>query len=175
MSSQPKNFADLAAVRRRARAQSLIELVAILLLAIPMILVLFDASVIMMAVATNDAACRDAARAASSGPPGLLAAGSRSVNNGDAPSKRASAVLKRIYAPSGYLKILDHVEVAETIKTPVPSATAGGAVIGEVTVRTSAEVYPPFIVGHFVGELPLHFKKEETYNYTYVVPIAAAP
>lgn len=152
----------------------MVELMAILLIAIPLVLVLFDSAVIMMAVATNDAACRDAARAASSGPPGLLAAGSRSVAPGGAPSKRASTVLKRIYAPSGYLKILEEANVKETIKSPVPDATTGGAVIGEVTVRTTADVYPPFLIGHVVGELPIKVQKEETYNYTYVVPVPVA-
>lgn len=156
----------------RHTGQSMFELAAILLVAVPLLLVLFDAAVIMMAVATNDAACRDAARAAASGPPALLAVGnSRAVSAGDAPGKRVSAVLKKIYAPGGYLKILDDVEIHETIKSPVPgAATGGGAVIGEVTVRTTANVFPPFIVGHVVGSGAIQFRKEETYSYTYVVP-----
>ncbi len=158
--------------RARTGGQSLIELVAILLVALPIVLILFDSAVIMMAVATNDAACRDAARAAASGPPGLLAEGNqRSVAPGDPPSKRAGAVLKRVYAPNGFLKILEHVDVHETIKSPIPTATTGGgAIIGEVTVRTTADVYPPFIVGHLTGDSPLEFQKEETFSYTYVLP-----
>lgn len=150
----------------------MIELVSILLISIPILLTLFDAAIILIAVATNDAACRDAARAAASGPPGMMVeCVNRLVGASDAPSKRATMILKKVYAPGGCLKISDEIQVHETVKSPVPSAgTGGGAVMGEVTVAINADVYPPFIVGHLVGEMPIKLQKEETYAYTYVLP-----
>ena len=55
--------------RRRAKAQSLVELTDGLLVLVPIILIFFDLAVIVIGVQVNDQTCKQAARAASSGDP----------------------------------------------------------------------------------------------------------
>lgn len=150
--------------------QSMSELAAGLIVAIPIILLLIDCVVLLIGVVTNDSACRDAARAAASGPPGSYLAGeNRSVPASGAPRKRAEQVIKQVYHPSGYLKIKDEVNVTENVQDPVPEPAIGGAINGDVTVETTAEVYPPFLVGQIAGG-KVQIRKAETYSYTYVRP-----
>lgn len=153
---------------KRVKGQSMVELAVMLIITIPALLLLIDCSFLMIGVVVNDAACRDAARAAASGHPGLLAEGqARPCGSGTMPHKRAQAVIKRVYAPKGVMQIRDNIRVLETVKAPLP--VNGGDVIGEVRVETTADVFPPFIVPLIVGPT-VTIKKDESYAFTYVVP-----
>jgi hypothetical protein len=152
------------------RGQSLIELVAGALIAVPMLLGLMDCGVILIGVGANDLACRDAARAAASGPPGLLAPGTRTVSGAGAPVTRAKQVLNRIYNLGIPVKLRDDLlSVRENIWAPVPSVPEGGSINGTVDISSTIDIYPPFIVG-FVTHGSVSMHSRHSFPYTYVVP-----
>jgi hypothetical protein len=155
---------------RNKKGQSLAELAAGLLVFVPIILLLIDCGVIMVGVSTNEAACRDAARAAAAGPPGLLSSGAHTVAAGQLPYKRAQRVIKGVYSAAGMIRINDTLLVKEDIKAPTPVAPAGGPVIGEVSVETTAEVMPPFLIRVFVENGTYQFKSTQRFPYTYILP-----
>lgn len=155
---------------RNRRGQSLAELAAGLMVFVPIILLLCDCAVIVIGVAQNDTACRDAARAASSGPPGAMLPGTRTVTSGQAPYRRAKSVIKEIYALGGLIKISETMAIKETVRAPLPEAPHGGPILGEVSVQTTAEVSPPFLIGAIVQSGSLQFKNTQKYPYTYVMP-----
>ncbi len=158
-------------VTRKSKGQSLAELGAGMMVFVPVILLLIDCAVIMLGVSANEAACRDAARAASSGPPAALSASAmHTVGPGSMPYKRALSVVKDIYAPAGMVKIKDQLTVKEGLKNPLPLAPEGGPVIGQVSVETTVEVYPPFLIRVFAENGTYTFKNTQSYPYTYVMP-----
>lgn len=155
---------------RQRRGQSLAELAAGMMVFVPIILLLADCAVIVIGVAQNDTACRDAARAASSGPPGQLLAGTHSVSSGQTPYKRAKSVIKDVYSLGGLIKISETMTINETVKLPLPEAPTGGPILGEVSVQTTAEVSPPFLIGAIVHSGSIQFKNTQKFPYTYVMP-----
>lgn len=155
----------------RKNGQSLVELAAGLLVFVPIVLILIDCLVLALGASTNEEVCRDAARAAASGPPSLYTpAVNRSAGAGTPPNERAKAVIKRVFNSAGVVSIEDDVKVLETVKTPVPATPHGGAIIGEVSVETTAVVYPPFLVRAIVEGGQFKFKSTRTYPFTYIVP-----
>lgn len=155
---------------RKKNGQSLVELAAGLMIFVPIVLLLIDCGVIMIGVSSNEAACRDAARAAAAGPPGLMSSGAHIVSAGQLPYKRAQRVIKDVYAAGGLIKIDDTLSVKEEIKAPLPVATSGGPVIGEVSVETTADVMPPFLIRVFVENGTYQFKSTQRFPYTYILP-----
>lgn len=155
----------------RKTGQSLVELAAGLMVFVPIVLLLIDCSVIMIGVSTNEAICRDAARAASAGPPATMAsAGSHSAGPGTAPYQRAQAVVRNVYAVGGLLKISETMAINESLQDPLPQAPQGGAIVGTVTVQTTAEISPPFLIRVFVENGVYQFQNSQSYPYTYVMP-----
>lgn len=135
----------------RKTGQSLIELLSILVVLLPVVLVLIDMGVIALGAAVNDSICRDAVRAASSGPTGSpVPCVNRQVGAGESPKQRALAVIRRLYKSEGPMKVRDDVSVLETVRD-IPLPEVGGAVDGDVTVETTIDVYPPFLVKAVVG------------------------
>jgi hypothetical protein len=162
---------------RNRRGQSLMELGCGLIVAIPIMLALLDAGVILIGAAAADNLCRDAARAAASGPPGTLLTGQRTVDNSGEPVKRAKAVIKRIYSLGIPVKVRENeLEVTESLQGPLPSTSYGGSINGNVVVSCTVDVCPPFIIG-VVHQTAIPMKSRHSYPYTYVLPptIAAEP
>ena len=156
---------------RRSNGQSLLELSVGLTVAVPIMLLLIDCAMIALGAGTNDAVCRDAARAAASGPPGqLIASANRTVPGAEPPNQRAVAVIKRVYQSNLPMKLRETVNVVESVNGPVPAAPLGGPVSGKVAVQTTVDIYPPFLVGAYLGAGGLEFKSRHSYPYTYVVP-----
>lgn len=155
---------------RSGRGQSLAELAAGLMVFVPIILLLADCAVLVIGVAQNDTACRDAARAASSGPPGIMVAGTRDVSSGQPPYRRAKSVIKDVYSLGGLIKISETMNIKETVRSPLPEAPHGGPILGEVSVQTTAEVSPPFLIGAIVHSGSIQFKNMQKFPYTYVMP-----
>jgi hypothetical protein len=147
---------------KTTKAQSTIELVAGLMILIPIVLSLIDIAVFVMGVSLNDSVCRDATRAAASGPPDKIAHGQ--------PKQRAEMVVKRSYKTEGAIRLSPDVDIRENIREPLPSEPYGGPVDGEVTVSTTVNVHPPFLVSVFCGSSGITFKSEQTFPYTWVMP-----
>jgi hypothetical protein len=156
---------------RQRSGQSLVELAAGLMIGVPIILLMADCAVLMIGVATNEAVCRDAARAASAGPPSANVSGPpHSVGAGAAPYKRALSVINNVYAAGGLIKVTPALDITETLQDPIPAVAQGGPVIGTIKVETTAEVYPPFLIRAFVENGTFTFKNEQKYPYTYMMP-----
>lgn len=157
-------------VRRTKSGQGSVELVGVLVCLIPVGLFLIDLGVVAIGAGLNDAVCRDAARAAASGPPSeLTVADNRLVAPGQAPYLRAQSVIKKVYATSMPAKMRDNIEAIETVRD-VPPAETGGAIDGEVSVKTIIDIYPPFIVGKIVGDGGVTLTSKHSVPITYVMP-----
>ena len=158
---------------RAKTGQGIVELVTALVCLVPVGLVLIDLGVVAIGAGINDAACRDAARAAASGAPSELSlADNRSIGSDKSPYLRAQSVIKKIYATNVPAKIRPAIEAVESIKD-VPPAEAGGAVDGEVSVKTTIDIYPPFIVGKVIGDGGIALSAKHIVPFTYVMPATA--
>lgn len=154
-----------------SRGQSLVELLAGLVVIIPVVLFLIDAGTLFLGATENNQVCRDSARAAASGEPGdVTTAGSdRDVPAGKQPFDRAASVIRRTCKPGGAIRMSPDPKVTETLRAPLPTQPFGGPVDGEVTVETTVTVYPPFLVSTIVGPGGVSFKTSQTFPYTWVM------
>lgn len=142
------------------------ELVAGLLVLVPVVLYTIDYAVVLYAGAMNDNCCTAAARAAASGPPTYY-----TNSGGSTPTTRAQAVLAKVSQPGGVIRMQDSVHVAENITQPYPSTGTGGfggPILGNVTVKTQCNVYPPFALPFVPSSLSLY--TSQTFPWTWVMP-----
>jgi len=146
---------------RKRKGQSIIELAVGLIALIPIVLVIFDLAVIVIAVQINDSTCREAARVAASGKPGDQ-------------NSRAQAVVNRANAKS--TGMLSNFKLVGTPASTVTQANAdalapyGGSLNGTVTVTTQVDVKPFVVQVVYNGTSPLTFRSQQTFPITYVVP-----
>lgn len=133
---------------RRAGGQSLAELCTGLIVCVPLLLSAIDMSYIALGASINDNVCRDAARAAASGEPQMQNPARHAVNTGQ-PYDRAVAIIKTHNPTCLPIKVDDRPEVFETVRD-IPPRTMGGAVDGEVEVKTKVLIVPPFVLRAFV-------------------------
>lgn len=155
-----------SSITKRSRAgQGLAELCAGLLIGVPLILAGIDLGFIAIGATINDAVCRESARAAASGPPADTLVGSRKVTAGQSPYKRAMEVVKE-HSTTAAIPI--NPEITETVRYyPIPEM--GGAVDGEVAVKTTARVTPPFILRYLNGSTTVSLSSFHRTPYTYVL------
>lgn len=154
-----------SSMRNRARGQSTIELVAGIIVIIPIVLFGLDAATLFMAQSLNSQVCRDAARAASNGPPSAIFPNS--------PKQRAELVVRRTNKTEGAIRLNPEVTVTENLRQPLPTQPFGGVVDGEVTVETSVDVAPPFIIKNVVPKGLVTIKASQTFPFTWVMENAA--
>lgn len=161
----------------RKRGQSIVELCVGLIVLVPIVLVVFDLAVIVMAVQVNDSTCREAARVAASGNVGELA--TVALNASDI-YRRADAVVKRANAQAaGMLSNFQLESVSTSPATSVIQNTiqslglTGGPVTGTVTVTTTVEVRPFVVKYAYSGGQPITFRSSQSFPFTYVVPNSA--
>jgi len=145
--------------------QSATELCMGLIVLIPLILVLFDLSVIVLGVQLNDATCREAARVAALGDPTSC-------------TTRAQAVINRANNQgSSMLSNFQLISCNSTVSAADIAALQpyGGPVSGEVKVTTKVDIRPFVVHLVYTGSSPLHFQSVQTYPFTYTVPNQATP
>lgn len=136
---------------------SLIELMAALIVIIPIVLCLFDIGVMVITAMVNDSTCRSVARLASAGEPKDV------QKRVEAALKRAevhNAVLTNMRLEAGYPRNDDEVVMEEGAVT--------GPVNGKVTVRIAVDVHPPFLISHVMQQQSITMHSEQTFPYTYV-------
>ncbi|HIA55460.1 MAG TPA: pilus assembly protein [Candidatus Melainabacteria bacterium] len=164
----------------KKRGQSIVELCVGLMVLVPIVLLVFDLAVIVMAVQVNDSTCREAARVAASGNLGDLGPPKSLPLNGSDIYKRADAVVKRANTQSA--GILSNFKLASVTTTPAEASIAstitslgktGGPVTGTVTVVTTVEVRPFLVKYAYSGGAPLVFQSGQSFPFTYVVPNTA--
>jgi hypothetical protein len=149
---------------RKAGGQSATELCGGLIVLVPLILVLFDLSVIVLGVQLNDQTCREAARVAALGDP-------------TSASTRAQAVIGRANRQgSSMLSNFQLINCNSSVSAAQITAMQpyGGPVSGTVSVTTEVDIRPFVVYLVYTGSSPLHFQSVQTYPFTYTVPNSAA-
>ncbi|MBX9686951.1 MAG: hypothetical protein K2X27_09630 [Candidatus Obscuribacterales bacterium] len=150
---------------RNSKAQLMIECSAGLIALLPVILCLFDLIVIVVGVSVNDAACREACRVASTGSPTMYLSRANAVI--------AKSVLYNLRGAIGNLRLVEKDSHNSQEADEKIDDTVGGNVSGTVTVKTSLEVYPPFLIGAIhkqaSGTEKLVFYAQQTMPYSFAV------
>ena len=144
----------------RNRGQSLVELVVGIAVLIPIMLVIFDLAVIVIAVQMNDSTCREAARVAASGSPSDV-------------QQRALAIVSRANVrASAMMSNFTLVSYSNTAPTNYMSTIGqfGGPINGTVTIQTQVDVKPFIVQWAYAGVSPLKFRSQQTFPFTYVMP-----
>jgi hypothetical protein len=132
--------------KSRNVGQSLVELVVGIAVLIPIMLVIFDLAVIVIAVQMNDSTCREAARVAASGSPSDV-------------QQRANAIVARANArASSMMSNFTLVSYSNTAPTNYMSTIGqfGGPINGTVTIKTQVDVRPFIVQWAYAGvSLPM--------------------
>jgi hypothetical protein len=154
----------------RERGTFIAELAVSAIFAVPLILSVMDLGVIAMGAQLNDAVSRESARAAASGPPaGTTAETNRVLGNMDQPYRRAAEVIDKINTSGIPAKVRDVIAATESL-VDVPPTSQGGAIDGQVSVETTVDIYPPFILGEVLAGGKVSLAARHTVPFTYVVP-----
>lgn len=139
----------LTVSKSRLAGQSFVELCVGLICLIPIILVLIDLAIIVIAQQLNDTLCRDAARIAAGGAPELIAT-------------RAQRVLDEGFkGGEGYITSITLVSAAANIPAggdPGITSIYGGPIQGTVSVETDMLVKIPASVPPLPQTVNLHSK-----------------
>jgi Flp pilus assembly protein TadG len=145
---------------RRGKGSSLVELAVGLMALIPIVLVIIDLCVIIIAVQVNDSTCREAARVAASGSPL------------DAQTRAMTIIDRANLRQSGLFSNFTLISLVSTVSPQDLQAlsTSGGPVKGTVTVETDVAVRPFVVQWVYTGQSPLHFRAQQSFPFTYVVP-----
>ncbi len=146
--------------KRQLNGSSLIELVCGLLLAIPVFILLFDSSMLVIGVQINEKVCREAARMAASGEP-------------DSAEARASFVISQAAKESPSMIADLHLVCIENTAAPGDIKYAqlnGGSISGTVAVTTVVVVKSLVVHWFFPGQHYLNFSAKQGFPYTYVFP-----
>lgn len=148
---------------RNRRGQSIVELVAGVILIVPVVLLLIDLAALVLGVTSNDNLCREAARVASAGDP-------------DQANQRAQQVVAQANATKGGIiaqYVLDRAQ-ANVIGTR-PDGTTGGVVQGNVEVETTVVVAPPFLLNAVNNRQAFQFKTHQAFPITFYVKQTVQP
>jgi hypothetical protein len=162
-------------VRKRDKGQQFVELTAGLFVIVIIVLAFMDMGTLLTAAAINSSLARDAARAASTGPPGELAIGNnRKVDPSQQPYQRAAAAIMKAKPNSDSFELASEIKVRETVDNPIPSLPYGGPIAGSVCVATTILVHPRFILPIVrIETIPL--TSTETFPYTWVMKSSLVP
>jgi hypothetical protein len=133
---------------------------------VPIVLVLFDLTVIVLAVQLNDSTCREAARVGAIGDPDATAC-----------KNRVLAVINR--ANKGGSSMLSNFSLVSCTNTVTSGDIAalkpyGGPVNGTVTVVTQVDVKPFVVHLIYAGGPAIVFRSSQAYPFTFVVPNTAS-
>src|SRR5215469_14543327 len=117
---------------RFKRGSVLIEFLVGLLVLVPVILVVLDLALIVLAVQVGDTACREAARAAATGDPRNARARAQAVISSGGKSAGGLVTNLRLIGVSSTVPVATLAQLS----------LYGGQVDGSVTVQTSIDVHP---------------------------------
>lgn len=146
---------------------TIIELIVGLFVLLTLSLFGMDVTTLVIGATLNQRACSEASRSAAQGPPAQYTEGvNRRVSPEQEPYRRAIAALKRFSDSKGLVRLSPSIRVTETVHKPVPSQLFGGYINGEVTVETTAVVYPPFLTSFLPTAVSLSART--TFPYTHV-------
>jgi hypothetical protein len=150
----------------RKKGSSLVELGAGLIVLVPIFLYGLDYASVFFADMFNANVCREAARAAASGPPTMFCPNMSS--DAHRPRMRAKAVVDRSSQTAAWIRTNPTFKQFENVQAPFPQAPYGGPVNGWVRIQTVATLTPPFMLP-FVDK-SVQLTHEEQFPYTWVMP-----
>ncbi|MDZ4837449.1 MAG: hypothetical protein SGJ27_26990 [Candidatus Melainabacteria bacterium] len=152
----------------RSVGQGAVELCAAMMICVPIVLAGIDLGFIALGSTINDNVCRDAARAAGSGPSAeSLPSPAHKVQPNSSPYQRAVAVIRKHSPTDLPMKVMENPEVIETVRD-VPPAPMGGAVDGDISVKTTVRITPPFLLKSFLPA-GVMLSSRHLVPFTYVV------
>jgi hypothetical protein len=146
--------------KTKSAGQSIMELAIGLIVLVPVMLVIFDMTVIAVAVTTNDSLCREAARAAAAGDPATM-------------QTRANAIIVQANKKAqGMMSNYQLVSLTNTASAAYLASLGqyGGPVKATVTALTQVDVKPFVVQYAYAGKSPLQFRSQQTFPFTYVFP-----
>lgn len=139
--------------KRKQSAQSTVELIGGIVVLIPLIFCVIDLAIIVMAGFKNDSICREVCRAAAS------------VDPNDC-TRIANIEISKYNKPGDFARYsLSANPQVSDLERP---ASEHGLVRGTVSVKTSAAVHAPFIIGFFVPNCKLD--ASQSFPITYNMP-----
>jgi hypothetical protein len=150
----------------RKKGSSLVELGAGLIVLVPIFLYGLDYASVFLADLFNANICRDAARAAVSGPPTMYCP--NGMSDANRPRMRAKAVIDRSSQTNAIIQVKPLFKQFENVQSPFPQAPYGGPVKGWVRIQTSANLNPPFLLPYVDKAVVL--THEEQFPFTWVMP-----
>lgn len=154
---------------RKQTGHNMVELVAGLIVGIPLLLCLIDLAFIAMGAAANDSVCHEASEAAASGPPSTdVAPSTRQLAAGQSGFDRAVSVIK-VHQPTSVPAKVSEQPVVSEVLIDVPPQDQGGPIDGEISVTTTVTITPPFLVGAYFGESGINLSSKHVAPFTYVV------
>lgn len=153
----------------------MVELIAGLVVCIPIFLSVVDLGFIAMGAAANDSVCREASASAAAGPPSTdKTPSTNQLSAGSSGYDLAVSVIK-VHQPTKLpAKVSEQPVVVEQLKD-VPAPEQGGSVDGEISVTTTVKITPPFIIGAVVGKDGVSLASKHVAPFTYVVPKVPEP
>jgi hypothetical protein len=155
---------------RKASGIHSAELIAGLMILIPIVLYALDYATVVYGGQMNASACSAACRAAASGPPSgytpVSANNPNPVNN--TPRLRAMTTLAKVAQAGAVIRVKKTVGINEQVLSPIPIVPYGGPFNGTVSVKTRCDVFPPFLLPFIPNQVTLY--TEQTYPWTYNMP-----
>jgi len=134
---------------RRSIGQGAVELCVSMIVLVPIVLAGIDLGFIALGSTINDNVCRDAARAAGSGEAAEMFPGAAHlVQPNTPPYQRAVAVIKKQSPSNLPIRVMENPEVVETVRD-IPPKEMGGAIDGDIAVKTTVVIVPPCILKEF--------------------------
>lgn len=134
---------------RKKLAQSTMELIGGLIILVPIILFLIDLSTIVLAAFKNDSVCREACRAAASGDP-------------KDSQKLAEAEISKYNQAGSFASY----SLSGTQVNGVEPNSGQGLISGDVSVKTTARVHAPFIIGFVCPTVELQAEQSFPFTFT---------
>lgn len=144
------------------KGQGIVELVAGIIVVVPIVLLLVDLGSLVIGVTSGDNVCREAARLASIGDPSQV-------------QQRAQQVINEANASKGGIIVNYTLNQAAAQNVQIPPAASGGVVQGNVSVDSSITVAPPFILKAMAGNGSFVFSSHQSFPITFTIKQSVQP
>lgn len=149
--------------------QSLIEVTVGIIVLVPVVICLIDLAVILLGVQTNDANCRNAARAAASGDPSEATFRAQTVMARSSMQANPPLISGSKLSTTVDVKVISQPITEPDIATG-KQISPGGPITGTATVTSEVQIRPFVVHMVYGGKLPLTFTSKQSFPISYVAP-----
>jgi hypothetical protein len=155
-----RDFWKMVIAYQYKNGQSLVELCAGLVLAIPFLLLVMNGVAIGIGLQSNENTCREAARLAASGDPATA-------------ELRAKSIVSKANETKGWMTADTHLDSVKNVANPMSVQQSDGkTAYSSVEVSTTVCVHPAFLGAALYDKRIFTFSTTQRFPYTYVAPIA---